>query len=249
MGLFAKLFGKKRADKNKKNEKASAPKQETPKHIQHPAPQSNPKEEINSTPTKKPACPAQDAKKSSAQPKKSEPAKTEAKKASAPMPRSERPTPSKPIKSDEDAAEKISVDKASETVNVKGLSGFFDIKKSKDGRYVFNLYASNRVIIATSQIYSSSSAALNGANSVIANAARANIEDQTIPGYEEKSFPKWEIYKDKAGQFRFRLSSSNGSCICHSQGYKAKASCKNGIESIIRTVGSASIDKNYLKKD
>ena len=131
----------------------------------------------------------------------------------------------------------------------RSQNGFFEIKKSKDNRYVFNLYAANRVIVATSQIYSSSQAAQNGINSVIANAEKSPIEDNTLKNPTPQSFPKWEIYKDKADQFRFRLYASNGSCICHSQGYTTKASCKNGIESIIRTVKTATVDKLYLSKD
>jgi uncharacterized protein YegP (UPF0339 family) len=43
---------------------------------------------------------------------------------------------------------------------------------------------------------------------------------------------KFEIYKDKAGEFRFRLKAGNGQTILASEGYKAKASCTNGIESV-----------------
>ena len=43
---------------------------------------------------------------------------------------------------------------------------------------------------------------------------------------------KFEIYKDKAGEFRFRLKAGNGQVILASEGYKAKASCANGIESV-----------------
>jgi uncharacterized protein YegP (UPF0339 family) len=43
---------------------------------------------------------------------------------------------------------------------------------------------------------------------------------------------KFECYKDKAGQFRFRLKASNGQTILSSEGYKSKASCDNGIESV-----------------
>lgn len=43
---------------------------------------------------------------------------------------------------------------------------------------------------------------------------------------------KFEIYKDKAGEFRFRLKSSNGQNILASEGYKAKSGCTNGIESV-----------------
>ncbi len=136
----------------------------------------------------------------------------------------------------------------SNTEKTKTTSGFFDIKKSKDDRYVFNLYASNKMIIATSRVYSSAQSALNGINSVITTAERAEIEDQTAKQIEETAFPKWEIYKDKGGSFRFRLMAQNGICICRSQGYTTKANCKNGIESIIRTVKDAKVDKSYLKK-
>ena len=43
---------------------------------------------------------------------------------------------------------------------------------------------------------------------------------------------KFEIYKDKAGEFRFRLNSSNGQTILSSEGYKEKSACNNGIESV-----------------
>lgn len=43
---------------------------------------------------------------------------------------------------------------------------------------------------------------------------------------------KFEMYKDKAGEFRFRLKAGNGENILASEGYKAKASCENGIESV-----------------
>ncbi len=126
-------------------------------------------------------------------------------------------------------------------------NGKFEIKKSKDGRYVFNLYASNNFIIATSQVYSSSSSAMNGIKSVIAN-ANAKIEDQTIKSAEVFPYPKWEIYLDKSNQYRFRLNASNGNTVCHSQGYTSKANCKNGIESIRKFAAGAEISKAYLEK-
>jgi uncharacterized protein YegP (UPF0339 family) len=43
---------------------------------------------------------------------------------------------------------------------------------------------------------------------------------------------KFEIYKDKKGDFRFRLVASNGQVIATSQGYKSKASCMKGIDSV-----------------
>ncbi len=130
-----------------------------------------------------------------------------------------------------------------------GYTGKFEINKSKDGKkFFFNLYASNKVGIATSQMYSSSQAALNGIKSVIANAEKAPIEDQSLKTYETLPYPKWEIYVDNGGKFRFRLNASNGSCVCHSQGYTTKNACKNGIDSIIRSSKNAEIDKTYITK-
>ena len=155
----------------------------------------------------------------------------------------------KPAPKDEAKIEDLGSAKEELTKESTAFAGKFEIKKSKDDRYVFNLYAANSVIVATSQVYSSSAAAQNGIKSVIENASKAPTEDQTLKSFEKLPFPKWEIYQDKGGQYRFRLSASNGSCICHSQGYTSKASCKNGIESIKKTAQNAKIDKSYLKKD
>lgn len=43
---------------------------------------------------------------------------------------------------------------------------------------------------------------------------------------------KFEIYNDAKGGFRFRLKATNGQAILASQGYKGKAGCTNGIESV-----------------
>ncbi len=161
------------------------------------------------------------------------------------------PVPNDEIQAaDEDATEEtiLSSDTVSEN---QPYTGRFEINRTKDGkRFFFNLYASNNVGIATSQMYSSAHNALNGVRSVITNAPKAPIEDQTLKTYETLQFPKWEIYIDNGGKYRFRLNASNGSCVCHSQGYTSKANCKNGIESIIRSSRNPEIDKAYLiKKD
>jgi len=43
---------------------------------------------------------------------------------------------------------------------------------------------------------------------------------------------KFEVYKDKAGEFRFRLKAANGQNILGSEGYSSKTSCLNGVESV-----------------
>ena len=75
----------------------------------------------------------------------------------------------------------------------------------------------------------------------MANAPKATIEDQTVEDYEVAKHPKFEIYKDKAGEFRFRLKATNGQIIATGEGYKAMAGCKNGIESIKKNAVDAKI--------
>ena len=120
--------------------------------------------------------------------------------------------------------------------------GKFVVKETKTG-IKFDLKATNGEVIATSEVYTSESACNNGIQSVITNAPIANLEDQTVEGFEEQKHPKFEVYVDKAGEFRFRLKARNGEIIATSEGYKAKASCLNGIESVRKNAPDAPIEK------
>ena len=106
---------------------------------------------------------------------------------------------------------------------------------------MFNLKANNGEVIATSETYSSKDACLNGIESVRKNAPIAPIEDQTVEGFTVEKNPKFEVYMDKAGEFRFRLKARNGENIARSEGYKAKASCLNGIDSVKRNAPDAEV--------
>ncbi|EMJ85311.1 YegP family protein [Leptospira meyeri] len=52
---------------------------------------------------------------------------------------------------------------------------------------------------------------------------------------------KFEIYKDKAGEFRFRLKAANGEIIASSEGYSSKQACENGINSVKNNAPTAEI--------
>ena len=109
--------------------------------------------------------------------------------------------------------------------------GKFIIKQAKSGP-MFNLKARNGEIIGTSEIYSSVDACKNGIASVQKNAPVAGLEDQTKANFEKVPNPKFELYKDKAGEFRFRLKAGNGEVILTGESYVSKDGCKNGIASI-----------------
>ena len=53
---------------------------------------------------------------------------------------------------------------------------------------------------------------------------------------------KFEIYKDKSGEFRFRFRAPNGEKMFASEGYSSKASAKSTIKSIVKHVAKAEID-------
>jgi uncharacterized protein YegP (UPF0339 family) len=105
----------------------------------------------------------------------------------------------------------------------------------------FDLKATNGQVIATSEVYTTEAACRNGIESVKKNAPVANMEDQTVENFEKATHPKFEMYEDKAGEFRFRLKARNGEIIATSEGYKTKASCENGIESVKKNAPEAEI--------
>ena len=118
--------------------------------------------------------------------------------------------------------------------------GKFVIKETSTG-YVFNLKAGNGEVIGTSEVYTTLAACESGINSVKKNAPVANLEDQTLE--ESAKNPKFEIFKDKAGEFRFHLKATNGEIILDSEGYTSKEGCKNGIESVIKNAPEADVEK------
>ena len=120
--------------------------------------------------------------------------------------------------------------------------GKFVIRKTNTG-IKFDLKASNGEVIATSEVYSSPESCKKGLASVQKNAPVAAVENQTLEGYAVEKHPKFEIYTDKAGEFRFRLKATNGQIIAVSEGYKAMASCMNGIESVKKNALDAPVVK------
>ncbi|MBR3270573.1 MAG: YegP family protein [Clostridia bacterium] len=120
--------------------------------------------------------------------------------------------------------------------------GKFEVKQVKSG-YKFNLKAGNGEIIAVSEVYTTESACLNGVESIRKNAPDAAIEDQTVENFEQQKHPKFEVYLDKAGEYRFRLKAKNGEIIATGESYKAKAGCLNGIDSVKRNAPESPVVK------
>ncbi|MBO4573183.1 MAG: DUF1508 domain-containing protein [Clostridia bacterium] len=131
--------------------------------------------------------------------------------------------------------------------------GTFIIKKTPTG-FNFRLLAANKMKIAvSSQVYSTKASCLNATKSIAKFAekciAEDRIEDSTLQKPESKTCPKFEIYLDKAGLYRYRLYASNGENIAISEeGYKSKSGCINGMKSVSVNSKDADIVDETLKK-
>ena len=123
--------------------------------------------------------------------------------------------------------------------------GKFVVKDSGAGPR-FNLLASNGQVIAVSQNYSSEDTCLNGIESV-RSSCLGPVEDQTAENYEVLAAPKFEVYLDKGGEYRFRLKAANGQIVASSEGYKSLDSCLNGIKSVKSNAPDAEIVKEESK--
>jgi len=132
--------------------------------------------------------------------------------------------------------------------------GKFVMKKTPSGGFNFSLFAANREKIAvSSQIYTTKSACKNGMESIGKHATKCvaedRIEDQTLKAPVKKTCPKFEVYYDKAGLYRYRLIASNGESIAMSEeGYKSKSGVMNGIKSVAtNAVGAEVVDETVEK--
>ena len=105
----------------------------------------------------------------------------------------------------------------------------------------FDLRAANGQVILTSEVYTTMASCRKGIESVRKNGATEKVENQTEPDTTPLTNPKFEMYRDKAGFFRFRLKARNGEIIAVSESYTAKTGCINGIESVQKNAPGAMI--------
>lgn len=112
--------------------------------------------------------------------------------------------------------------------------GKFVIKVSGNG-FSYSLKAGNGETIAVSSKNQPDIETLKAIIADIINyAPDAPVEDQTVANFKPEAGAKFELYKDKAEEFRFRLKNAKGEILGVSEGYVKKDSCKNGIKSVRR---------------
>jgi len=107
------------------------------------------------------------------------------------------------------------------------MAGKFEIKKSANGKYHFNLKAGNGQIILSSEMYESKGACENGIESIKKNAGDENR-------YERKESTKGDPY--------FILKAGNGQEIGRSEMYQGgNAAMENGIQSVMKNAPDAAV--------
>ena len=124
------------------------------------------------------------------------------------------------------------------------MKGQFAYYKTAKGYFNYRLKSFNKITIAVSggTGYSSLASLKAGVESVRKNAT-VHVDDLTLKDRKEAlKFPKFEIFQDKAGEYRFRLYASNGELLCISEdGYASKDSCKKGIQSVAKWAPTADV--------
>ena len=106
------------------------------------------------------------------------------------------------------------------------MAGKFELNTSSNGKFFFNLKASNGQIILSSEMYESKAAAENGIASVKKNAG----DDAR---YDRRTAKNGEPY--------FVLKAGNGEEIGRSEAYSSASAMENGVESVKSNAPDAAI--------
>lgn len=106
------------------------------------------------------------------------------------------------------------------------MSAKFEVSKSKNDKFLFNLKAGNGEVILTSQMYETKTSAVQGIESVRTN---ATLDER----YERKSSAKGEPY--------FNLKATNGQIIGHSEMYSSASAMEGGVSSVKKNAPTATV--------
>ena len=116
--------------------------------------------------------------------------------------------------------------------------GKFLIKKVPTG-FKFDLKDAHGDTVATGEVYTTKASCLKGVQGIIATAPTAPAvgEGETVKN------PKFEIFQDKKGRFRFRLLAKNGKIIAISEAHMTRYGCEHAIESVRSAAQKATIEE------
>jgi len=110
----------------------------------------------------------------------------------------------------------------------------FEIYEDSSGEYRWRLTSGNDIIADSGEGYSSKSGAKEAVERVQNDAGDADVL--------EVGTPHFDLYKDKSGEYRWRMVSSNGRVVADSgEGYSSKDGARRAIENVQSDVSGASV--------
>jgi uncharacterized protein YegP (UPF0339 family) len=106
----------------------------------------------------------------------------------------------------------------------------YEIYKDVAGKFRFRLRATNNKIVAVGEAYETKDGCLNGVHA-IKKYCGAEIEDLTT-GEANIANPKFQVYKDAAEKYRFRLRAPNNEIVAVGEAYESKFGCMSGVQGV-----------------
>lgn len=122
-------------------------------------------------------------------------------------------------------------------------SGSYSIIKTATG-VRFSLRKSTGEVLMNSEVYTSVDSCVRGIEAM-QKASVGEIEDQTDPDAPKKKHPKYEIYTDRAGFYRFRLKAKNGEILSVSNGYRSMESCVAELSEAKKIARNSALENSY----
>ena len=118
--------------------------------------------------------------------------------------------------------------------------GAFFLKRTATG-FKFDLKAANGEVVATSEVYTTKAVCIKGIRSIQAVAGSAGCAD--TENEAQMKNPKFVIFQDKKGYYRFRLLARNGKIIARSEAYMTRYGCEKGIEATRNSAMSETVEE------
>ncbi|HTY74585.1 MAG TPA: DUF1508 domain-containing protein [Candidatus Nanoarchaeia archaeon] len=118
--------------------------------------------------------------------------------------------------------------------------------KSPSKKTRFRLRADDNKIVAIGAAYKTHAGCISGIKNVQKNSG-SRVEDLTKAGGPKIPNPKYQIYKEPSGVFRFRLKAANGDIIAVGEKCESKADCFRGIE-VVKKSSDARVEDRFSRK-
>lgn len=117
--------------------------------------------------------------------------------------------------------------------------GVFWMRETTEG-FCFVLRAANGAVVASGREYGSS-AECSRVILRIRKCASVPVEDQTVKRWRAVRSPKFRLWRDERGLFRFCLLDRDEQSILSSKPYRSKAACLKGLDSVRRNAEDAPV--------